>query len=89
MIKTKQDAKAVIDEFDCFCINNVIKHPTRPRFNLGSVDVFRYKHNLWTGSQKNDIKFGVSYEEIIDFVFRHRQEINLILMDKFSDEAID
>lgn len=57
-------------------ICNVTEDPQRSKFGFGLVSIYRHNENLWTGYYKNVITLRISYDEIIDFAYRHRKEIS-------------
>lgn len=75
-IRTIKDARALINQIELFLL---IKGVIRARINLGSVDISRYNDELWIGHYGNNLmKLCPTYDDIVDFAYNHRNEINRI-----------
>ncbi|WP_312560670.1 hypothetical protein [Anaerospora sp.] len=79
MIRTKKDARALINQLDLFAL---VQGVIRTRTSFGSVDISRYNDDMWIGHfNENVMKLCPRYEDIVNFAYKHRREINKDIKD--------
>lgn len=78
-----KDARALINQIDLFLL---IQGDMRAKINFGLVDIARYNDEMWIGHYGNNLmKLCPSYDDIVDFVYKHRNEINQNIRKSKSD----
>ena len=80
-IKTKQNARDFVTQIDLLTFVNDVK---RARISFGLVDITKHDGDLWIGHNQKIIKLCPNIDDITNFIFKHRREINHCTETRFK-----